>query len=124
MVLPRRSFTPLLGRLLHDRTADKIAAAVSHIPHAAATIVPFDVRGRLEKLSQRNGQPDSEPEPPAQDHRRGRGAPAPAMPGPGPGHPAATRRHRPATLRRPGGWHRRARPAIPRRHNSPAPSRR
>ncbi len=80
VVLPRRSFTPLLGRLLHDHTADKIAAAVSHIPHAAATIVPFDVRGRLEKLSERNGQPASEPEPPAQDHRRGRGAPAPAMP--------------------------------------------
>jgi len=50
-VLPRRSYTPLLGRLLHDRTADKIAAVVSQIPHAAATIVPFDVRSRVEILT-------------------------------------------------------------------------
>ncbi len=56
VVLPRRSFTPLLGRLLHDHTADKVAAAVSRIPHAAATIVPFDVHNRLEALSERNGQ--------------------------------------------------------------------
>jgi amino acid transporter len=49
-VLPRRSYTLLLGRLLHDRTADKIASVVSQIPHAAATIVPFDVRSRVESL--------------------------------------------------------------------------
>jgi amino acid transporter len=52
-VLPRRSYSPLLGRLLHDRTADKIAAVVSQIPHSAATIVPFDVRSRLEILHER-----------------------------------------------------------------------
>ncbi|HET9897876.1 MAG TPA: amino acid permease [Streptosporangiaceae bacterium] len=49
-VLPRRGYTPLLGRLLHDRTADKIASVVSQIPHAVATIVPFDVRSRVESL--------------------------------------------------------------------------
>jgi amino acid transporter len=49
-VLPRRSYSSFLGRLLHDRTADKIAAVVSRIPHCAATIVPFDVRNRLEVL--------------------------------------------------------------------------
>ena len=49
-VLPRRSYAPLLGRLLHDRTADRIASVVSQIPHAAATIVPFDVRRRVESL--------------------------------------------------------------------------
>jgi amino acid transporter len=54
-VLPRRSYSPLLGRLLHDRTADKIAAVVSRIPHCAATIVPFDVRNRLEVLRTRQG---------------------------------------------------------------------
>jgi hypothetical protein len=54
-VLPRRSYSPLLGRLLHDRTADKIAAVVSRIPHCAATIVPFDVRNRLEVLRARQG---------------------------------------------------------------------
>jgi len=49
-VLPRRSYAPLLGRLLHDRTADQIASVVSQIPHAAATIVPFDVRSRVDVL--------------------------------------------------------------------------
>jgi amino acid transporter len=53
VVLPRRSYSPLMGRLLHDRTADKIAAVVSRIPHAAATIVPFDVQSRLEVLHAR-----------------------------------------------------------------------
>jgi amino acid transporter len=52
-VLPRRSYSQLLGRLLHDRTADKIAAVVSQIPRATATIVPFDVRSRIEVLHER-----------------------------------------------------------------------
>jgi amino acid transporter len=52
-ILPRRGYSPLLGRLLHDRTADKIAAVVSRIPHAAATIVPFDVRNRLQTIQER-----------------------------------------------------------------------
>jgi hypothetical protein len=42
VLLPRRGFSPALGRLLHDRTADTIARIVSRIPQAAATIVPFD----------------------------------------------------------------------------------
>jgi amino acid transporter len=52
-VLPRRSYSQLLGRLLHDRTADKIAAVVSQIPHSVATIVPFDVRSRIEVMHER-----------------------------------------------------------------------
>ena len=52
-VLPRRSYAPIVGRLLHDRTADKMAAVISRIPHAAATIVPFDVRSRVESLTRR-----------------------------------------------------------------------
>jgi len=55
-ILPRRGYSPLLGRLLHDRTADKIAAVVSRIPYAAATIVPFDVRNRLETIDQRRAE--------------------------------------------------------------------
>ena len=50
-VLPRRSYAPIVGRLLHDRTADRMAAVISRIPHAAATIVPFDVRSRVESLA-------------------------------------------------------------------------
>ena len=50
VVLPRRSYSPLLGRLLHDRTADKIAAVVSQVPNSAATIIPFDVESRVQVL--------------------------------------------------------------------------
>ena len=41
VLLPRRTFHGLTQRLLHDRTADRIAVAVGRIPHVAATIVPF-----------------------------------------------------------------------------------
>jgi hypothetical protein len=47
LLLPRRSYAPLLGRLLHDRTADRVARAVSRMPHAAATIVPYDVQSQI-----------------------------------------------------------------------------
>ncbi|MBY0441556.1 MAG: amino acid permease [Mycobacteriaceae bacterium] len=47
VLLPRRTYAPLLGRLLHDRTADKISRAVSLIPDAAATIVPYDVESQI-----------------------------------------------------------------------------
>jgi amino acid transporter len=57
-ILPRRSFSPLVGRLLHDRTADKIAAVVSRVPNAAATIIPFDVQNRLHVLQQRQAERD------------------------------------------------------------------
>ena len=49
VLLPRRTYAPLLGRLLHDRTADKVARAVSMVPNAAATIVPYDVQSRIEQ---------------------------------------------------------------------------
>jgi uncharacterized membrane protein len=42
MLLPRRSYGAFLGRMLHDRTADDIASAVSTVPGAVATIVPYD----------------------------------------------------------------------------------
>ena len=50
-ILPRRSYAPLVGRVLHDRTADRMAGLISRIPHAVATIVPFDVRSRVESLA-------------------------------------------------------------------------
>jgi amino acid transporter len=46
LLLPRRTYGSL-ERLLHDRTADKIAKAVSRTPGAAATIVPYDVQARI-----------------------------------------------------------------------------
>jgi hypothetical protein len=69
-ILPRRSFSPLLGRLLHDRTADKIAGVVSRVPNAAATIIPFDVQNRLHVLQERQAVRDGK-------------APAPLTPVPG-----------------------------------------
>ena len=54
VVLPRRSFSPLLGRLLHDRTADQLAAVVSRVPSCAATIIPFDVDTRVAELHARH----------------------------------------------------------------------
>jgi amino acid transporter len=53
VVLPRRSYAPVLGRLLHDQTADKIARVVSRIPRSAATIIPFDVQARVDVLHER-----------------------------------------------------------------------
>jgi len=48
-LLPRRSYA-VTSRLLHDRTADKIASEVSKLPHVAAMIVPFDVAAAIEEL--------------------------------------------------------------------------
>ena len=65
VVLPRRSYPPLLGRLLHDQTADKIARVVSRLPRSVATIIPFDVEARLDVLHERQsrqGAKASEPE--------------------------------------------------------------
>ena len=80
-VLPRRSYAPIVGRLLHDRTADRMAAVISRIPHAAATIVPFDVRSRVDSLTRR-GQA-------AKPGAAGAGAvPQPAKPAGAPPEPA------------------------------------
>jgi hypothetical protein len=46
LLLPRRSYSRFLGRLLHDQTAEEIAAPISQLPRVVATIVPFDV-GRI-----------------------------------------------------------------------------
>jgi hypothetical protein len=57
ILLPRRAYGPL-AQLLHDRTADQIAKAVSRNRGVAATIVPYDVHSRIgeefpHKLEQR-----------------------------------------------------------------------
>jgi amino acid transporter len=47
ILLPRRGFAAGWRRLLHDRSADRIAAGVGQLPHVNATIVPFQLtRGR------------------------------------------------------------------------------
>ena len=115
-ILPRRSFSPLLGRLLHDRTADKIAGVVSRVPNAAATIIPFDVQNRLHVLQRRQAERDGTtpasltPAPGAARRWRDRRAPAPE--GCGRSRYAIRRQARAAARRR------RLRPAGPaaRRH--------
>jgi amino acid transporter len=43
VLLPRRLYSWGWGHLLHDRTADRLAAVVGRLPHANATIVPFQL---------------------------------------------------------------------------------
>jgi amino acid transporter len=52
VLMPRRAYGPL-GLLLHDRTADKIAKAVSRVPGTAATIVPYEVRRQKRRSNDR-----------------------------------------------------------------------
>jgi amino acid transporter len=51
VLLPRREYSQLLGRLLHDRTADKIARVVSRIPGASAQIVAYDIATRIARAT-------------------------------------------------------------------------
>jgi hypothetical protein len=51
VLLPRRTYAPLVGRLLHDATADKMARAVSRIPGATAIIVPYDIESRIARAT-------------------------------------------------------------------------
>src|SRR6476646_3932562 len=64
VLLPRRQYGPLLGRLLHARTADEIAAAVSQVRGVAATIVPFDASARPRPVRR-----EPEPSASARPHR-------------------------------------------------------
>jgi amino acid transporter len=50
VLLPRRAFHSRLQRVLHDRTADRIADAVGTVAHVAATIVPFNLEANPRRL--------------------------------------------------------------------------
>jgi hypothetical protein len=56
LLLPRRAYSGFLGRLLHDQTAEEIAAPISQLQRVVATIVPFDV-DRITSGSQLTVQP-------------------------------------------------------------------
>ncbi len=47
VLLPRRTYAPLVARLLHDRTADRMARAISRVEGATAQIVVYDVGSRI-----------------------------------------------------------------------------
>jgi len=46
VLVPRRQYTHVWHRLLHDRTADAIAQAISVFPHSNVTIVPYHLGSR------------------------------------------------------------------------------
>ncbi len=51
VLLPRRTYAALVGRLLHDRTADRMASAVSRVPDATAQILAYDVGSRIARAA-------------------------------------------------------------------------
>jgi hypothetical protein len=51
VLLPRRTYAPLVGRLFHDRTADRMAAAISRLPDATAQILAYDVGSRITRAA-------------------------------------------------------------------------
>ncbi len=87
LLLPRRAYSGL-GRILHENLADDIARAVSKVPNAAATIVPFDVEEAINRLSPaRTPKPRAErgrkPRSPGRWPRRRSQAPGPISAGSG-----------------------------------------
>ena len=48
LLLPRRAYSRILGKILHDQTAEEIARPISQLPRVVATIIPFDVVKLLE----------------------------------------------------------------------------
>src|SRR5580693_884744 len=61
VLLPRRTYSALLGRLLHDRTADKIAGVISRIPGVSAQIVAYDIASRITQAT-RAATPPARPD--------------------------------------------------------------
>ncbi|MGH9299515.1 MAG: amino acid permease, partial [Acidimicrobiales bacterium] len=61
VLLPRRVFEGIWRRVLHDRTADRIAGYVSQLPNANATIVPFPLGKRRRELVPWKGASSEEP---------------------------------------------------------------
>jgi amino acid transporter len=50
VLMPRRSYSFGLRRILHDSTGERIATAISRLDHVNATIIPFDVSAELRDL--------------------------------------------------------------------------
>jgi amino acid transporter len=65
VLLPRRTFHSRLQRVLHDRTADRIADAVGTVAHVAATIVPFNLEANPRRRVRPNAvRPEAHPRKP------------------------------------------------------------
>jgi hypothetical protein len=46
ILIPRREYTKLWHRILHDRSSNSIAAALGELPHCNVTIVPYHLGSR------------------------------------------------------------------------------
>ncbi len=57
LLLPRRSYSRFLGRVLHDQTAEAIASPISQLERVVATIIPFDVEKILDAKSRGQAAP-------------------------------------------------------------------
>jgi len=58
VLLPRRAYSRVWSRFLHDQTADRIVLALGQLDNVTATIVPFDVSRELARISgERGGGP-------------------------------------------------------------------
>ncbi len=53
LLLPRRTYAPVIGRILHRGTGEGMARAVEDLPSVAVTILPFDVERAVETLEAR-----------------------------------------------------------------------
>jgi amino acid transporter len=78
VLLPRRTYSALLGRLLHDRTADKIAGVVSRIPGASAQIVAYDIASRIAQAQAARAGDSNDPDRALESTEKAK-APAPVI---------------------------------------------
>jgi len=64
VLLAGRRYAPLVGRLLHDCTAEKLARSIGRIPGATTQIVVYDVVGRIAhtRALARDTSPTSQPD--------------------------------------------------------------
>jgi hypothetical protein len=60
VLLPRREYQEFWHRFLHDRTSDSIARALSVLPHANVTFVPYQLKSPHDAVKL-VGTPDRQP---------------------------------------------------------------
>ncbi|MBL1102522.1 APC family permease [Streptomyces coffeae] len=53
LLVPRRTYSSPLGKLLHRGTAEALAKALEHLPGVAVTILPFDVGRAVRAMGRR-----------------------------------------------------------------------
>jgi amino acid transporter len=68
ILIPRREYTRAWHRLLHDRTANQIAAALSELPHANVTFVPYQLGTSHRGVVEVKGRPAKRRRTAGRDH--------------------------------------------------------